>query len=29
VIDEARASMGENITVGRFCRIRVGENKDA
>ena len=28
VIDEARASMGENITVGRFCRIRVGENKD-
>src|SRR5688500_8809590 len=28
VIDEARASMGENITVGRFCRIRVGEGKD-
>jgi len=29
VIDEARSSMGENITVGRFCRIRVGEGKDA
>ena len=29
VIDEARSAMGENITVGRFCRIRVGENKDA
>ena len=29
VIDEARTGMGENITVGRFCRIRVGENKDA
>jgi elongation factor Ts len=29
VIDEARTTMGENITVGRFCRIRVGENKDA
>jgi elongation factor Ts len=25
LVDEARASMGENITVGRFCRIRVGE----
>jgi elongation factor Ts len=25
LIDEARASMGENITIGRFCRIRVGE----
>ena len=29
VIDEARATMGENITIGRFCRIRVGEGKDA
>jgi elongation factor Ts len=27
LIDEAKASMGENITVGRFCRIRVGEEK--
>jgi elongation factor Ts len=25
LIDEARASMGENISIGRFCRIRVGE----
>ncbi len=25
LIDEAKASMGENISVGRFCRIRVGE----
>ncbi len=25
VIEEAKANMGENITVGRFCRIRVGE----
>jgi elongation factor Ts len=25
LIDEAQASMGENISIGRFCRIRVGE----
>jgi elongation factor Ts len=25
LLDEAKASMGENITIGRFCRIRVGE----
>ena len=25
LLDEAKASMGENIGVGRFCRIRVGE----
>jgi elongation factor Ts len=25
LIDEAKAAMGENISVGRFCRIRVGE----
>ena len=25
VIDEAKASMGENISIGKFCRIRVGE----
>ena len=28
LLDEARASMGENIGVGRFCRIRVGESKE-
>ncbi len=28
VIEEAKATMGENITVGRFCRIRVGEAKN-
>ena len=27
LIDEARASMGENVSIGRFCRIRVGEGK--
>jgi elongation factor Ts len=27
LIDEARASMGENVSIGRFCRIRVGESK--
>lgn len=27
LIDEARASMGENVSIGRFCRIRVGETK--
>ena len=26
LIDEAKASMGENISIGRFCRIRVGES---
>jgi elongation factor Ts len=25
LLDEAKASMGENVGVGRFCRIRVGE----
>lgn len=25
IIDDAKASMGENISIGRFCRIRVGE----
>jgi elongation factor Ts len=29
LIDEAKASMGENISVGRFCRVRVGERKEA
>ncbi|MDQ3941143.1 MAG: translation elongation factor Ts [Actinomycetota bacterium] len=29
LIDEARAGMGENVSVGRFCRIRVGESKEA
>ena len=28
LIDEARASMGENVSVGRFQRIRVGEGKE-
>jgi elongation factor Ts len=27
LLDEAKASMGENVMVGRFCRIRVGEGK--
>jgi elongation factor Ts len=27
LVDEAKAAMGENITIGRFCRIRVGEEK--
>jgi elongation factor Ts len=26
LLDEAKASMSENVTVGRFCRIRVGES---
>lgn len=26
LIDEARASMGENVSIGRFCRVRVGES---
>jgi elongation factor Ts len=29
LIDEAKAAMGENISVGRYCRIRVGEGKGA
>ena len=29
LIDEAKASMGENIMIGRFCRIRVGEAREA
>ena len=27
LIDEAKASMSENISIGQFCRIRVGESK--
>ena len=27
LIDEARASMGENVSIGRFARIRVGETE--
>jgi elongation factor Ts len=27
LIDEAKASMGENVSIGSFCRIRVGEGK--
>jgi elongation factor Ts len=27
LIDEAKATMGENVSIGRFCRIRVGERK--
>ncbi|MCA1694998.1 MAG: translation elongation factor Ts [Actinobacteria bacterium] len=27
LIDEARASMGENVSIGRFARIRVGETQ--
>jgi elongation factor Ts len=26
LLDEAKSSMGENVSVGRFVRIRVGEN---
>ncbi|MFN2593725.1 MAG: translation elongation factor Ts [Actinomycetota bacterium] len=29
LIDEAKASMGENISIGRFARIRVGEGSDS
>jgi elongation factor Ts len=29
LVDEARASMGENIYIGRFCRVRVGEKEQA
>jgi elongation factor Ts len=29
LIDQARSSMSENIDVGRFCRIRVGEKEQA
>ena len=28
LIDEARTSMGENVSVGRFVRIRVGEDAE-
>jgi elongation factor Ts len=27
LVDEARSSMGENVSIGRFSRIRVGESK--
>jgi elongation factor Ts len=27
LIDDSRAAMGENISIGRFCRVRVGEGK--
>ena len=27
LVDEARASMGENVSIGRFARIRVGETE--
>ncbi|MFN2390018.1 MAG: translation elongation factor Ts [Actinomycetota bacterium] len=27
LIDTAKSSMGENVSIGRFCRIRVGEGK--
>jgi elongation factor Ts len=26
LIEEAKGSMGENVSIGRFCRIRVGES---
>jgi len=29
LIDEAKSSMGENVTIGRFLRIRVGESSEA
>ncbi len=29
LIDEAKASMSENISIGSFCRIRVGEGNGA
>jgi elongation factor Ts len=29
LIDEAKVSMGENISVGKFMRIRVGEGKES
>ncbi len=28
LIDEAKSSMGENISIGRFCRIKVGETQE-
>ncbi|MDP9066853.1 MAG: translation elongation factor Ts [Actinomycetota bacterium] len=28
LIDEAKSSMGENVSIGRFMRIRVGEGKE-
>jgi elongation factor Ts len=27
LLDEARSNMGENVAIGNFCRIRVGESK--
>ena len=27
LIDEAKSSMGENVSIGRFCRIKVGEGQ--
>ncbi|MDQ4065448.1 MAG: translation elongation factor Ts [Actinomycetota bacterium] len=27
LLDEAKSSMGENVTIGRFARIRVGESE--
>jgi elongation factor Ts len=29
LIDEAKGSMGENITIGNFARIRVGDKREA
>jgi elongation factor Ts len=29
LVEEAKASMGENISIGRFCRIKVGEGREA
>src|SRR3990170_3512006 len=29
LIEDAKANMGENVTISRFCRIRVGESKSA
>ncbi|HJR44130.1 MAG TPA: translation elongation factor Ts [Actinomycetota bacterium] len=29
LLDEAKSSMGENVSIGRFMRIRVGENTQA
>jgi elongation factor Ts len=26
LLDEGKSSMSENVTIGRFCRIRVGES---
>jgi elongation factor Ts len=29
LIDEAKSSMGENVTIGRFARIRIGESAES